>query len=133
MPTYKHLIANSVTHVQLPADPENPQAQTLKTIQFAGKPGGAGFYQTEDPHEIKHLDWLAKHPQVQLEKIEESLVAAIASPEADIIHKPADPAIQQATEDVRETAARHQAPELAAAQGMLAKMIAQTSAAGSQE
>jgi hypothetical protein len=125
--TYKHLIANSTVHLQRPSiDPEDPSQQVLKTVVFAGKAGGVGFYSTDEAWEQKQLDWLAKHPQVQVERVEATLVQAIESPVAEVLEKAADPAIAEAAADALHTAEAHASPERAASQETLAALIART-------
>lgn len=103
--TYRHLISGS-TYI----------FKSGKIARFYGKVGMPGFYTTNQPSEIEELDFLAKHPQVQVELVE--------SVEDTISHKPADPTIARAVMEVQEASVRSNSPEVIAATDNLAKAIA---------
>lgn len=122
--TYKHLIAGSVFHYQKRRESKDDDPHPVKTITFAGKKGGLGYYETSDPGEIAELDKLAKNPQVQLERVEGTVDVALAAP-TETISKEQPPEIQQAVQEVQEQAAKTADPKLVSAQENLAAVIRQ--------
>lgn len=121
--TYKHQTAGSVIHLQKPQLSKDAPPNPVKTITFGGPKGGVGFYSTSNAEEIAALDYLAAHPQVQVERVEAELAQAVEAA-APSISKPADPAIAQAAEEVVETAARSADPAVVSAAERLAATIA---------
>ena len=103
--TYRHLISGS-TYI----------FKSANIARFYGKIGLPGFYSTNDPQEQSELDWLAKHPQVQIELVD--------SVDDTVVHKLADPAIAKAAGEVTESSIRSSSPEVVAASDNLAKVIA---------
>ncbi len=103
--TYRHLISGS-TYI----------FKNANIARFYGKTGMPGFYTTSDPQEQSELDYLAKHPQVQVELVD--------SVDDTAIHKIADPAIAKATGEVTESSIRSSSPEVISAADNLAKVIA---------
>lgn len=122
--TFKHQIAGSVIHYQKKKAHKDADAEPVKTLLFAGKRGGLGYYSTDDAGEIEALTALAKNPQVQLERVEGSIDVALEAP-VEVISKPIDPAITQATSDVQNDAARNADPKVIAAQDGLAQLLRQ--------
>lgn len=118
--TFCHQIANSTCYLQEPGgskDAPNP----VVTATFSGKPGAAGFFQTDVPWQISELDKLAKNPQVQVTRVDATLETAT---DASTPAKAPDPAIQQARREVTEQAATAADPKVVAAQDNLAQLLA---------
>lgn len=129
--TYRHLIAGSVMHLQVPKAHKDDMPNPVKTITFHGKKGGIGFYSTDDAEEIKQLDAVANNPQTQLEKVAAPLdVVVAAAEETATINKPGDPAIQQAVAEVTQQAVTASDPAVISAQAKLADMIAASKGQG---
>lgn len=123
--TFKHLVAGSVFHYQKRKAHKDADNEPVETLTFHGKKGGVGFYSTNDTDKIEQLTKLSQNPQVQIERIDVELTEALDAPEASILHKPVDPAITQATEEVQNDAARNADPKVIAAQEALAGLLRQ--------
>jgi len=117
--TFKHLTAGS-----------NTIMPTGKVLTFGGRPGGVGFYTTEDEDEIKHMLQLVKSPTAPVEEE----VAAVAEAATEtiataVLTKPADPALQEAVKDAAASAEKAADPHVVAAQETLNKLIAKNGTA----
>lgn len=122
--TFKHLTAGSVVHYQEPKASKDDSPNPVETITFHGKRGGPGFYSTRDPKKIEMLMKIAINPQTQLEVVEAPLADVLSSPEAEVVHKPLDPAITQAATEVQQRAEVAVSPAVVALQAKLGATIA---------
>jgi len=117
--TFKHLTAGS-----------NTIMPNGKVLVFGGRPGGVGFYTTDDEDEIKHLLQLVKSPTAPVE--EEKTEVAEASAETlvtAVLTKPADPALQEAVKDAAASAEKAADPNIVSAQEKLSSLIAKNGTA----
>lgn len=109
--TYSHLTAGSTAI--------GPKGQVYR---FMGKPGGIGYFTTDNKNAIRFLDEIAANPQTQLTR------ETVAEGEAVVV-KVVDPTIALAAEDAAAASARIESPEVKTAQEKLADLIAANKAA----
>lgn len=88
---------------------------TGKVLRFYGKPGTVGELETDIPEETSMLDYLARHPQTQIE---------FANGDNLAVTKPAAPEIAQSVQDAAAPSLHATDAAVEAAQNRLAAVIA---------